>query len=113
MKNIKSIILIDDSELDLAVNKKAIENLEIPARVQTFDNAVDALNYLKLIDDEKSYYSLFAPQLILVDIEMPTMNGFEFLAEFDKIEIFKQRPIKIFLVSSSHTDNIKKQMKTA
>lgn len=94
-------MIIDDNEIDIFIHKKIIESMNIAERILTFTHGKDALNHLKLIEDETTYYSLFAPQLILLDINMPDMNGFEFLEEFDKLKIFKQKPVEIFIVSSS------------
>lgn len=101
MKKIKSIMLIDDNSIDIFLNQKVIESLKFIERIQTFSGAVDALNYLKLIEDINAYHRLFAPQIILLDINMPIMNGFGFLEEFAKLKIFKQYPVDIFMLSSS------------
>jgi len=89
-------MLIDDNEIDIFINKKTIESLNFIERIQTFNCPQDALNYLKLIEEINAYYPLLAPQLILLDINMPFMDGFGFLDEFNKFKIFKQKPIDIF-----------------
>lgn len=94
-------MIIDDSELDIFIHKKVVEGANIAERVLTFSLATDALNLLKLIEDDHSFYSLFAPQLIILDINMPLMNGFKFLTELDKLKVFKKNPIGIFMVSTS------------
>ena len=94
-------MLIDDNEIDIFINKKTIESLNFIERIQTFNCPQDALNYLKLIEEINAYYPLLAPQLILLDINMPFMDGFGFLDEFNKFKIFKQKPIDIFMLSSS------------
>lgn len=107
MKKINSILLIDDEDIANFINQKVIESLNIAQRIQTFDSGVRAMDYLKLIQDENAYYRMFAPQIILLDINMPVMDGFQFLDEFDKLSIFKQKPIDIFMLSSSpNSDDI-------
>lgn len=101
MKKFTSIFLIDDDQIVSFINRKVIESMKIAERIQTFDSGTHALDYLKLIQDEISYYQLFAPQVILLDINMPLMNGYQFLDEFNKLDIFKQKPIDIFMLSSS------------
>lgn len=109
MIKIKSIMLIDDNEIDLLINQKIIKYSNFTGRIQTFNSAVQALNYLKLIEDINAYHSLFSPQIILLDIHMPIMNGFEFLDEFDKLQIFKEKTVEIYMLSSSlNPDDIDK-----
>ena len=105
MKKVKSVMLIDDNEIDTFINQKIIESLNFAERIQTFSSGVDALNYLKLVEDMNAYHRLFAPQIILLDINMPIMDGFAFLNEFDKFKIFKQHPITIFMLSTSTNPN--------
>lgn len=102
-------MIIGDNEIDIFINQKIIKKLNFIERIQTFSSAQDALNYLKLIEDINAYYRLLAPQVILLDINMPIMDGFAFLDEFNKFKIFKQKPIDIFMLSSSsNTDDINK-----
>jgi CheY-like chemotaxis protein len=101
MKKIKSIMIIDDNEVDIFINRSILESLNFVERVQTFSSGQSALNYFKLIEDTNSFYRLFVPQVILLDINMPFINGFTFLEEFEKFNIFKQRPIDIFILTSS------------
>lgn len=107
MKKIKSIMLIDDCETYLFINQKVIESLNFVGSILPFSTAMDALNYLKLIQDMNAYHGVFAPEIILLDINMPIMDGFAFLDEFDKLKISKQNHVTIFMLStSSHPDDI-------
>ncbi len=102
-------MLIDDNEVDRCINQKVIESLNFIERILPFGTAKDALNYLKLIEDMNSYHGVFPPQIILLDINMPVMDGFAFLDEFDKLEISKQNHVTIFMLSSSsNPEDIKK-----
>lgn len=97
----KSVMLIENEDVEMFIHKKIIDDLKIFRYVHTFFSAVQALDYLKLIQDESSYYSLFGPRIILLDNNMPLMTGFEFLDEFAKLTFFKQRKVDIYMLSSS------------
>ncbi len=99
-RKFKSVMLIDDDETTNFIHRKLLEKMNVSERIQTFVDPVEALNYLRLIDDEPSYYPVFAPELILLDIQMPLMDGFKFLSEYEKMKIFKQKPIELYLLSS-------------
>jgi len=101
MKKIKSIMLIDDNEFDLFINQKVIESLNFVEEILQFGSATDALNYLKLMEDTGAYHGKFPPQVILLDVNMPLIDGFAFLDEFDKLKIAKQNCVSIFMLSSS------------
>ncbi len=49
MDKIKTVIIIDDSEIDTFISKSIIENLNIVPNIKTFPNAVEGLEYFKLI----------------------------------------------------------------
>ena len=91
LKKLKSIMLIDDNEVDNFINQKILESCGA-TNILTFESTTDALNYLK--------QTVEAPQLILLDRYLPIMNGFEFMDELEKLEIVKQ-PINVFILSAS------------
>lgn len=96
-----NIMLVDDNKIDLFVNKKIIENAQIDSNVRTFVRAQSALSFLKIFEKNKEYKTMCIPDIIFLDINMPEMNGFQFLDEFNKLENIRDKNIKIYLLSSS------------
>ncbi len=87
MKN-KRIHLIDDDPLNNLINKKLIARV-LPGAVVTEDiNAKEALEKIR---------NEFNPDIILLDINMPGMNGWEFLDHFQKIG----KEITVYILTSS------------
>ncbi len=70
------VMLIDDSETDLLYTRLMLERSGRDYAVQEFDSAIDALRYLR-------EPSSVPPDLILLDLNMPGMSGFEFLQAYE------------------------------
>jgi len=70
-------VVIDDSKLDCFIAEKMIQNTGRSESVRSFGAASDALDYIKNLSDERK-------TIVLVDIQMPLMNGFDFLEEFER-----------------------------
>lgn len=88
----KSILLVDDDELDVISFERALAKIELPITLYTAFNGLEALELLK----EKN----ITPDIILLDLNMPRMNGMEFLEELRKDDAFKA--IKIFVMTTSN-----------
>ncbi len=89
----KTCLLIDDNYIDNFVTRKILESGEFAEKVIVSQSATDAVNSLRLGE--------IKPDVIFLDIRMPLMGGFEFLQEYDKLEIENKQSIKIFMLSSS------------
>lgn len=101
MINKLRVMLIDDNEFDLFLMEKLLVIKEISSSVIKFLYAGSALDYLAQCAD------IEWPQLIILDIHMPVMSGFEFLEKFEKFEEKKRIQCLIIMISSSLdiTDN--------
>lgn len=101
MKEQKKIILIDDNKIDLFVNQKIIEIFDPEIQIKAFTKASSAICFLKILEFNKDFKSLFIPDIIFLDINMPEMDGFQFLSELKQLEIVKRHQIDVFMLSSS------------
>jgi len=97
-----SVLLVDDDEINNFISikliKKAIENTAISACL----NGRFAID--ELVNIQKHDPSLL-PDFILLDINMPIMNGWEFLDEYKRLNIDPEGKSKIFIISSSVFSN--------
>ena len=87
-------ILIDDDPIINLVHKKVIIKNDLEAEVTDFISGKKALDYLKNSNDTEK-------NIILLDINMPEMNGFEFLGALLKNKNIDCNKLKIFILTSS------------
>ena len=95
---IKDIFLIDDDALVNFLNQEIIKDSHPDKKVRSFESATEALEVIKEMLNT-SYSKL--PQLILLDINMPVMDGWEFLDIFDQLPENKTKDCKIIMHTSS------------
>ncbi len=88
----KTCLLIDDNYIDNFVTRKILESGNFAETIVVVGSATDAIASLRA--------GSVVPDVIFLDVRMPLMGGFEFLEEFDKINIDKSN-IKVFMLSSS------------
>lgn len=88
-------ILIDDSEFDLFLNKEFLTLAGVSEDIISFDSAANALQFI--IKESEN----LKPTVILLDIHMPVMDGFEFLEKFDLFPDHIKKKLRIFMVSST------------
>ncbi|MGD1844662.1 MAG: response regulator [Salibacteraceae bacterium] len=82
MKKLNCIVLIDDDKMTNYLNQRIIKKSGLADHLLIFKNGKEGLEYLKN-PDASDYIS---PNLIFLDINMPVMNGFEFLEEYNKLD---------------------------
>lgn len=103
MKKI-NILLVEDNDQDAFLVREALEDQEILKEMSHVQNGEEALKYLK---KEAPYENSILPDLILMDINMPIMDGHEALREIKSLEDFKQIPVLILTTSSRKEDILK------
>lgn len=93
----KTILLIDDNELDNYISRTVLEQENFCETIIEQNSALKALDFLKgtAADPEQ------IPDIIFLDIKMPIMDGFGFLKEFEKLPGNVKKKSKIVMLSSS------------
>lgn len=94
-----NFIVIDDSKLDCFIAEKIIQNTGRCHTVRTFQQAADAITHIGGLPAQDNETLLF------VDIQMPIMNGFEFVESFETLPAEKKEGISIYMLSSSINEN--------
>ncbi|HYG38358.1 MAG TPA: response regulator [Cytophagales bacterium] len=89
----KKVLLVDDDPVANFLHEDLIKRC-LMSEVEVANNGMEALDKINAGLEIKSF-----PDLILLDINMPIMDGFEFLEAFDKIP--EKPPVKIVILSSS------------
>jgi CheY-like chemotaxis protein len=90
-------MLVDDSEDDNYFHEKAIRQHNLTAAIIKKNTAEDGLTYLK----SKNENTDLRPDLIFLDINMPGMNGWEFLDEYNKLDEDAQGLAIIVMLTTS------------
>lgn len=98
---IKAVMLIDDNGIDNLINQKMIEAAFICENIYTHTGAKSAIEFLLNLEKMSNSINDFFPELIFLDIDMPLMDGFQFLDEFEKLANETKEKIKIVMLTSS------------
>ncbi|KAA5821194.1 response regulator [Algibacter amylolyticus] len=89
--------IVDDDDIYQYTIKKTIKSLDLDNSVMAFSDGEEALNFM--IENLNKEDEL--PDIILLDINMPIMDGFQFMEEYIKIKPNLGKKITIYMVSSS------------
>jgi response regulator RpfG family c-di-GMP phosphodiesterase len=90
-------ILIDDSDIDLFIQRRFLEVYNFSTELFQYRSAEDALNWLKKLNDDSP------PDIIFLDLNMPEIDGFGFLKGFDDLPAKIRDKAKIIVLTSSNS----------
>jgi CheY-like chemotaxis protein len=100
MKSSKPILLVEDDNVDAMTVRRALKDLNVPNGIVHQLNGEDALEYLGSTSDNKR------PCVILLDLNMPRMNGIEFLKIIKNNNELKQIPVIVLTTSKDEGDKM-------
>lgn len=95
------ILLVDDSSIDFKLTSKAFERERLIVNLHHVENGEECLAFLR---KQGKYSGVPTPDLILLDINMPVMDGHEVLAELVQDENLKHLPVVILTSSEDERD---------
>ncbi len=103
MKNkFKCILLVDDDHATNYIHRKILEKSGIVENVKVALNGQEALDFIEINNEiEKRGEVSELPSVIFLDINMPVLDGWEFLEEYDKLKMFKKEKTIIIMMSTS------------
>jgi CheY-like chemotaxis protein len=99
MQNLKPILLVEDDTVDAMTFKRTLKDLEIRNPVVHLLNGEEALEYLRTEGNEE-------PCFIFLDLNMPRMNGIEFLEIAKADETLRRIPVIVLTTSDNEKDII-------
>jgi len=101
-KKLNCILLVDDNTDDNIFHQIILKKMDIVNRIDIVLNGLEALVYLKKENQ-------MPPELIFLDINMPKMNGWEFLEQYKHLDARqKARVVIMILTTSANPDDLKK-----
>ena len=100
METNKPILLVEDDQIDVLTIKRGFEKLDVKNPLVVFRHGVEAMDYLLYTDKDN------LPTLILLDLNLPEMNGFEFLETIKSHPTMKRIPVVVITTSNNEVDKV-------
>lgn len=95
----RPILLVEDDQVDVLTTRRALRELQVPNPLVVCENGEEGLAYLRG-DGEQ-------PCIVLLDLNMPVMNGIEFLANLKSDRRLRRIPAVVLTTSEEQEDKMK------
>lgn len=102
-ENKNCVMIIDDSGIDAFISQKMIQNYGFAEKIYTYNSSASAIEFFKNFELLPELPYTLLPNIILLDLNMPNQDGFEFIKELSKLNNSITDNIKIVFVSSSNS----------
>lgn len=102
MKKLKAVLLVDDDSVCSWLNKTILEELQVIESIECLYNGEAALDYLTKITSSTERTEAPCPDIIFLDLNMPVVDGFEFLDRLSQIASCRHLSTRVVMLSSSY-----------
>lgn len=102
MKKLRSILLVDDNDTSNFLNERLLRRMAVTDKIKILSNGKTAFDYLANISQANGETSETKPELILLDINMPVIDGFEFLELYNQFDEQFRSDILVAILSTSN-----------
>jgi CheY-like chemotaxis protein len=99
MRTTKPILLVEDDQVDAMTVQRALKEIKVTNRLDIVGNGEEALTFLRDPGNEK-------PCIILLDLNMPRMNGIEFLRVAKQEPRLRRIPVVVLTTSREEQDKV-------
>ena len=101
MRSVKHVVLIDDNKVDRFVSKRMLKSYDPSILTTYFCNGASGIKYFKELNRYFKRGYCVIPEVVILDINMPEVDGWQVLAAFERMAVFKQFNIEVIMLSSS------------
>jgi len=105
------VMLIDDNDIDNFINEQMVKGCNFSETVYVNTSTRSAVEFLKNLSVNKALRKDHLPSIIFLDINMPILDGFQFIEEFEKLEASLVDSIRIVMLTSSINPSDKERSK--
>jgi len=99
MKSKKNILLVEDDRIDVMTVKRALKEINVTNKLDIVNNGEEAIEFLRDKNNDR-------PCIILLDLNMPRMNGIEFLRIAKQDDNIKRIPVVVLTTSKEEQDKV-------
>ncbi len=96
----KIVMLVDDNEIDNMINQKMVESANFADQFYVYTSGQSALDFLENLVKQDSARELL-PDMILLDINMPLIDGFQFLDKYAELNTSVKPDVDVFMLTTS------------
>lgn len=98
------ILLVEDNEDDVLLTREGLKRAKVAVHLQHVENGADCMSYLR---KQGVYANAVTPDVILLDLNMPIMSGYEVLEQISNDPQLKHIPVVILTTSADEKDILK------
>jgi CheY-like chemotaxis protein len=95
------VMLVDDNDIDNFINERMINGCNFSETTYVNTSTRSAIEFLKNLSVNKALRKDHLPSIIFLDINMPILDGFQFIEEFEKLDPVLVQSINIIMLTSS------------